>query len=154
MLTSLTTRVASISVRSIQERKELPVHWLAGGDRRDAGQKRFIRAGADAVAEGVHDHRAARAIGAILERTVNHQRMVKRALSFLQLDRLRLKLPSCSGVSTSRIASMPPARPVTGSKSQRWLRGMYCRQPLSRSASSSPIQQVRCAIGRVRVQYE
>ena len=42
---------------------------------------------------------------------------------------------------------MSPARPVMGSRSQRWLPGMYCKQPLSRMLSSRPIQQVRWAIG-------
>ena len=55
-------------------------------------------------------------------------------------------------------ADMPATREATLSRARRLLQvamvapGMYCRQPLSSVASSRPIQQVRCAIGRVRTQ--
>src|SRR5438128_1473938 len=75
-----------------QQRKELPAHLFSDWNRRDAFEGRRIGSRTHTVAEDVDDGRAPLSTGAILERAVNHQRVMKRSPAFLQLDCDGLKL--------------------------------------------------------------
>src|SRR5438067_13824820 len=70
-----------------EQRKELSAHGLAGGNWRHSGQRRLIAVTFHVVAKGIDHCRPARAVGAVLEAAVNHQRMMERAFSGLEIDR-------------------------------------------------------------------
>ena len=80
--------------------------------------------------------------------------MMECAFTPLQFDRQRLELFFLL-VAEHRLDGIHVAgQPGNRQQFPAMAAGMYCKQPLSRVASSRPIQQVRWAIGCVRVQYE
>ena len=138
-----------------QQRKEPTAHRLTAGDWWHAGLEWFIAGAGDAVTKSVNYGRTPWPRCAVCVAAVHHERMMERTLSGRHFNGSRmLKLLPLLVAEDRGMESMSPAKPVTGNNGQRWLPGMYCRHPFSLVVLSSPIQQVRCAMGLVRVQYE
>src|SRR5258707_15051348 len=90
----ITRTKTCISCRSIvkQQGKELPVDFRSVGNRWHAFEQRIIRSRTNAFAKNVDDGAASGAVAAVLVRTMDHQRVMKRTLALLQFNRHRLKL--------------------------------------------------------------
>ena len=74
--------------------EKLAVYFLALANRRDAFERGRIGGGDYAVAKDVENHCAARMLAPVFIRAMDHQRVMKRTLALLQLDRHGFELPA------------------------------------------------------------
>src|SRR6266542_5644478 len=77
--------------RIVEQRKKHSRYRLSAWNCRDPGDQRLGRPRTYAVATNVDDRRAARPIGMVVVRAVQHQRVMKAGFTRLQLDGDRLE---------------------------------------------------------------